>query len=158
MKQGACQCGQTFLIPNNDTEQQVLFNRERPLELVFAGVDVGIKRGFLFQYCSDCSKRKSLEIINPYVKYNGEMVVVDWGEYIKNPSRYINNILVRLDIFSGNAEGHWIVMSQTKGCINPMLGRSVNLYFTSPDDALCFARVSKKKQCHIMRIDDVIRV
>ncbi len=158
MRNKKCECGKDFLVPDNNTERQIILDREKPLELIFADIDIRISRAFLFQWCSDCSRSRSLKLIEPFIKNDDNNIVVNWKQYVEQEYsfRYLNNVFIRLNIFSGYAKGHWIVMSQTNGCINPMFEKGVNLYFVSPDDALSFARASKAKRCYIMKISDVI--
>ncbi|HFC77011.1 MAG TPA: hypothetical protein ENJ27_02175 [Candidatus Moranbacteria bacterium] len=160
MKKKRCSCGRIFLIPSNNTEREVLFQRENPLELILAGIDVRIKRKYLFEMCKECASRRCLKIISSVITISDDgSVIVDWGMYKETPrAGYLNSVLDKLGILSGYAEGKWIVMSQTEGCINPMHGRSINLYFTSPDDALAYAKACRVRRGHIMRAEDVIVV
>ena len=165
MKEVRCSCGSNFLVPTNGTETKVIFDRKKPLELIYAGVDVSINREYLFEVCKECSTIRSLSTINRFMSINTKhQVSVDWDEYrlgyVRDniDVRYINNVLDRLKILSGYAENNWIIMSQKNGCLNPRLGNSVNLYFVSSDDALAYARTFKHWKVHIMRIKDVIEV
>lgn len=168
MEKKKCKCGEMFNVPGNSTEMRVLNERGR-LELLFAGVDVGIdKKRFLDGICPDCSKNGSLEVIDRFIQSgsNGKPVV-DWAGIVREVNdedfAYITRVLCRLRILSGDGEGNWIVMSQTHGCLNLMYGDFVNLYFTSPDDALEYAEAIRTvapviKMCHAMRVGHVFAI
>jgi hypothetical protein len=164
MKTAICECGRTYLIPNNPTERMVFFERENPLSLVFCGVDVGINREYLFKKCPRCSRKESLkEIYSVFLVASTGEILVDWRGYLAETAfdkkLYINNVLDKFGILSGNAENNWIIMSQNRGCINPVYGESVNLYFISPDDAVAYADIKSKqikaRGCYVMRIGPV---
>ena len=165
MRTKICECGKKFFIPNNSTEREVFFQRENPLQMFFNEVDVQIDRKYLFKKCLSCSIKESLKEIFIFVYFdsNGKQVV-NWEEYSKKEPqkrKYINSVMSKLGILSGDGDGNWLIMSQVGGCLNPKYdGNVINLYFTSPDDALEYARVVSQRVsgCHIMKIDQVIFV
>ncbi|MFA5994512.1 MAG: hypothetical protein WC823_06155 [Parcubacteria group bacterium] len=164
-----CFCGGGVKCPENTQELKALVD-EGQYNLLFAGVDVGVNKHYIKEVCPDCSRNMSLNELGMFIQLNpaGE-VIVDWKKYVKDnnakddPNNYINNVLCKLKILSGFAQKNWIVMSQTQGCLNPFFGRSVNLYFTSPDTALAYAiaymAVSfAARRCHVIQLGHVFQV
>jgi hypothetical protein len=163
MLKETCSCGKQFDCPEDERDLRT-FIANGYFELFFAGVDIGVDRAFCYEKCHDCSRRASLEKLMKFIKINQQGgVEVKWKEYINSLNtnlRYVNSTLSKLGVLSGYGEGNWIIMSQTRGCLNPLFGgKSVNLYFTSPDDAVSYADfMNSSRGCYVMRIGDVIQI
>ena len=162
MKEMTCECGKTFLIPSKINDEKVFFRRRKQSKLFFAKVNVGINRDFLFLVCKECVAKLSVESILSVITIEDDVMSVNWLVYKKklqnNNVTYINHVLDKLGVLSRDASGNWIIMSQGRGCINPMHGKSVNLYFTSSEDALAYAKAWHVHKGHIMKIGDVMTV
>ncbi len=154
MNKGKCSCGNTFEVPTESDEIADL--RKRGLySLVFMGIDVGISETAHPFSCFDCRRKTSLEYIEKRISPSSDgKPNVEWSKYTQD--KYINSVLIKLGIFSGDAEGNWIIMSQTHGCLNPKYSGRINLYFVSPDEAVEYAdQMAHARHIHIMRVDQV---